>query len=276
MLRIGEFARIGGVSMKTLRHYDRLGLLKPAHIDPTNDYRHYEVGQLGDLMRILALKDCGFALEEIGDLLHDHDTAAIIALLQDRVAAQQAVVATEQDRLARLVGRLRQLSDAATDPAYDVALKRTEALTLVGLRRWIAGQAQIEALAIAVGARLAACGVVAAGPMVHLYHAIEADGERMDVFVGAPVMAVPAAVGDLLAVRLGADEEVACVLFRGDYAAIRNAYIALGAWLDGSGYRRSGPAREIYHRSPAHTPDPTAYVTEIQFPIQRSPYKEDA
>ena len=63
MLKIGDFARIGQVSIKALRHYDALGLLRPAHIQPETGYRFYDLAQLSDLARILALKDCNFSLD---------------------------------------------------------------------------------------------------------------------------------------------------------------------------------------------------------------------
>ena len=91
MLKIGEFARLSQVSMKTLRHYDTLGLLRPRHIDPENGYRMYELEQLADMMRIQALKACGLALEEIVQFLQTYDGTTIEALLSQRVTAQQQV-----------------------------------------------------------------------------------------------------------------------------------------------------------------------------------------
>ena len=69
MLKIGYFARISQVTVKTLHHYDRIGLLKPAHVDPFTSYRYYTIDQLGQLNRILALKDLGLSLEQIAQLL---------------------------------------------------------------------------------------------------------------------------------------------------------------------------------------------------------------
>src|SRR5574339_582645 len=66
MIRIGDFSKLSRVSVKTLRYYDETGLLKPVHVDPFTGYRLYEYSQLSTLHRILALKDLGFSLEEIG------------------------------------------------------------------------------------------------------------------------------------------------------------------------------------------------------------------
>ena len=62
MLKIGEFARMGQVSIATLRHYDQCGLLKPNELDPDTGYRYYSLDQLARLNRILAFKELGFPL----------------------------------------------------------------------------------------------------------------------------------------------------------------------------------------------------------------------
>src|SRR5690349_16822422 len=112
MLKIGEFARLSQVSIKTLRHYDALGLLRPSQVDEENGYRLYEMRQLAAMMRIQALKDCGCTLEEIAHLLRSSDVASIRELLQQRVEIQRQVVADEQARLQRLQARIEQLDGA--------------------------------------------------------------------------------------------------------------------------------------------------------------------
>lgn len=71
MFSIGDFARHGRVSVRMLRHYDALGLLRPARVDPATGYRSYAAGQLARLNRIVALKDLGFTLDQVATLLAD-------------------------------------------------------------------------------------------------------------------------------------------------------------------------------------------------------------
>ena len=71
MFRIGDFSKFSRVSIKMLRHYDEIGLLKPVHVDPFTSYRYYSVDQLPRLNRIIALKDLGFTLEQITRLLDE-------------------------------------------------------------------------------------------------------------------------------------------------------------------------------------------------------------
>ena len=65
MLRIGDFARLGGVTVRALRHYDEERLLAPARVDEATGYRSYQFDQLGALDRILALRDLGFSLADV-------------------------------------------------------------------------------------------------------------------------------------------------------------------------------------------------------------------
>lgn len=267
MLKIGEFARISQVSIKRLRHYDAIGLLRPSQVDPESGYRLYEIGQLAEIMRILALRDCGFALEEIAQLLPPHDLKALESLLRQRVTTQQQIVAEEQSRLQRLLGRVEQLAGTAHVLPYDVALKRSEPLTLVGLRGCVATAEEIGPFAWSVLRHFEQFALVPAGPLIHLYFDASAPDDRFDLFVGAPVAALPAEISDLCCERLTEGETLACVLYRGAYTGIGGAYMALSRWLATSGYRRAGPCREIYHWSPLHTADSAAYLTEIQYPI---------
>ncbi|HKD77320.1 MAG TPA: GyrI-like domain-containing protein, partial [Ktedonobacterales bacterium] len=238
----------------------------PSQIDPDSGYRLYGIDQLTDIIRIQALKDCGFALEEITLLMHTHDDSTIQSLLKQRIAAQQQIVVEEQARLQRIVARLHLLE--VSGATYAVATKRSEPITLVGMRRIVAAPSDIGPFACTVVSELAAREVAFAGLLIHLYY--EGMEEGFDLFVGAPVTVLPLESADLLCERLAGGELMASVIYRGDYAGISQAYAALDRWLATSGYHAGGPYREIYHRSPAHVDDPAEYITEIQCPVAES------
>ena len=71
MLTISEFARLGQVSPRMLRHYDETGLLTPAKVDAQTGYRFYDVAQLARLHRLVALRELGFGLEQIRPILEE-------------------------------------------------------------------------------------------------------------------------------------------------------------------------------------------------------------
>jgi DNA-binding transcriptional MerR regulator len=76
MFSIGEFARHGRVSVRMLRHYDAIGLLRPASVDAASGYRFYQASQLAELNRIIALKDLGFTLQQVQAILAEQVSAA--------------------------------------------------------------------------------------------------------------------------------------------------------------------------------------------------------
>lgn len=100
MFRIGDFSRLTRVSVKMLRHYDEIGLLLPIYVDPATSYRYYAADQLPLLNRIIALKDLGFSLDQIGLLLNDHVSLdEMRGMLKLRRAAVEQTVRREQQRL---------------------------------------------------------------------------------------------------------------------------------------------------------------------------------
>src|SRR5262249_56689758 len=124
MIKIGDFSRLGRVSIVALRHYDDLGLLKPASIDPETGYRYYTVEQLSRLHRILALKELGFSLEQVARLLCDEIPAAKLQgmLLLKRAELEQQLL-EQQARLTAIEARLRHLERDGAAPVYDVVLR---------------------------------------------------------------------------------------------------------------------------------------------------------
>src|SRR5579883_1927439 len=127
MFRIGDFSRMTQVTVKALRHYDDLGLLKPAHVDPFTGYRYYSATQLPLLNRILALKDLGLSLEQIGPFLdRDLSIDQLRALLLVKRNEVQHEIEAENARLQRIEARLRQMEQQSMVAGYDVVIKRVE------------------------------------------------------------------------------------------------------------------------------------------------------
>jgi DNA-binding transcriptional MerR regulator len=112
MFKIGDFARLGQVSSRMLRYYDQLGLLVPRHTDKWSGYRYYTIDQLGQLNRIIALKELGLTLEQIGDLVADSNRISA-ERLRGMLTLKRAEIARtlqeEQRRLGRVEARLRQI-----------------------------------------------------------------------------------------------------------------------------------------------------------------------
>lgn len=134
MFSIGDFARRGLVSVRMLRHYDAIGLLRPAHVDPASGYRFYQAGQFARLNRVIALKDLGFTLQHVQAILDDQvSVEELHGMLRLRAAELEAAIAADTARLARVQARLRAIENEGRMPTDDVLVKR---ITPSGSRNW--------------------------------------------------------------------------------------------------------------------------------------------
>lgn len=114
MFRIGDFSRIARVSARLLRFYDEIDLFKPAHADSQSGYRYYTVTQLAQLNRITVLKDLGFSLEQIRDILKtDISAAELRNMLLLRRNDVERTLTIEAQRLRHIETRIAQIKTTA-------------------------------------------------------------------------------------------------------------------------------------------------------------------
>ncbi len=99
-MRIKEVAELAGVSIRTLRHYDDIGLLKPAEVSPSG-YRHYSEENLKTLQQILFFKELGFPLQKIKEIIESPSFDRLGALELQRHLLIEKESAREHDCLDR-------------------------------------------------------------------------------------------------------------------------------------------------------------------------------
>jgi DNA-binding transcriptional MerR regulator len=268
MLKIGDFSALAKVSIKTLRFYDEAGLLQPEWVDPESGYRYYAARQIARLHRILALKDLGFSLEEVGQLLGEGVTAEQMrGMLRLQQAEQQRRVEEESDRLSRINSRIR-LIEKENDMAYEVVLKNLPKQKLASVRETIAAYNQVGALYPKVAAGLGP-GMASAEVGVALWHDLEFKEKDVDAEAGFLLKhEVPAQGG--VRVRDLEEATAACTIHNGAYRRLSEAYDALLQWVAENGYQMAGPAREVYlHLTMPVRQDDESYVTEVQVPVKK-------
>jgi DNA-binding transcriptional MerR regulator len=272
MLSIGDFARLGQVSPRMLRHYDALGILRPERVDPATGYRSYGVAQLARLHRLLALRDLGLNLEPIRQLLDDEPPLEELrGMLRMRRAQIEQTVAEEQARLRRVEAHLRALERSITMPTPDVVLKTTQPLriaeavdTAPGFGSENLGPVFMRLVPLVL-ARLEQVGA-RPGIMVAWYEEPSEDGTVV-VHAGFEIDAQAVDADDRVQVLDLPVVEAASVVHRGSMDDVEPVYEALVRWIEDSGYRLAGRSRELYHEW--HDNDHSRNVTELQMPIAK-------
>jgi DNA-binding transcriptional MerR regulator len=135
MFRIGEFAQIAQVSGRQLRFYDQLGLLRPAHTDQQTGYRYYSIRQLPLLNSILALKELGLSLEQIGPLLKNEiSPVELRGMLTMKRAQVERSLRDEESRLRHIESRIAQIDRHGGFENYDVVIKSIAPIPFLSLR----------------------------------------------------------------------------------------------------------------------------------------------
>jgi DNA-binding transcriptional MerR regulator len=282
MFRVGDFSRLSRVSVKMLRHYDEIGLLKPAWVDPLTDYRYYSADQLPRLNRILALKDLGFTLEQVAGLLQeDVGPERIRSMLTAKRAEIEAELHRQAARLAAVEARLR-LIEARADSPYEVVLRQVGSQLAACLRKVLPTADDMEQIFDDVETYVAGHGARAASPPLAIYYDPEYREQEVDVEIAIPVTRPLPEHGPLRTRELPAVALMACVVHVGDYATLGQASNALYLWVEANGYRAAGPNREVYLRfgvgsslgdvalPPIYlAPDARSFVTELQLPVER-------
>jgi DNA-binding transcriptional MerR regulator len=270
MFTIGEFARHGRVSVRMLRHYGATGLLCPARVDPASGYRFYAASQLARLNRIIALKDLGFSLGQVREMLDGQVSAEQLrGMLRLRQAELQSQLTADRARLTQVEARLQIIEREGTMPADDIQVKRIPAVRVAELTATAASLEPasitpvIQPLYEELGRRLGQAGVTPVGPAI-AYYEDGPDGDSVVVHATLPVNAEPGGRHDFEIVDLPAVEQAATVVHRGSMDNVLATIQVLAGWIEDNGYRADGYPREFYLECPE---DRAQWVTELQEPI---------
>lgn len=268
MLRIGDFSRLGNVTIVTLRHYDQLGLLKPDKVDPETGYRYYSAAQLPRLNRILLLKDLGFNLEQIARLLDQNlPVEQMVGMLKLRQAEVEQLVTAEQARLARIEARLNHIQQEDNLPEYDLIIKKIEPLRVLSIRDKIDTYPQARLLLRELKAHLQRYGLEWSYPNLTIWQEIEYLEHDIEVEAAVPLESKLPTTPRIGLRTLPEIEMAACAIHQGDYDTLTRAYEAAIKWCEANNFRLGAPFREVYlHYEKGN---PQADITEIQIPIEQ-------
>lgn len=262
MFTVGAFARVAGVSAKSLRAYDAAGLFRPAWTDPSSGYRYYSPAQLPQLRRILALRDVGLTRAEIGNLI---DGGSDLQAVLDRRRRELEAERRELDRrLAALA--IRVPSNGRRDDG-DVVVRALASETVATIDPALVG-GDVGAAFYEVETHVRDLGARAHRPP-------GAIPDEDVVFV--PIRrTIPAT--ERVGVRRLEATSAATLLHRGGYETLSTAQGELASWVDAAGYEPSGPARILYLQFGAEpelrVPPPWTvdrdedFLTELQLPVR--------
>lgn len=270
MLKIGEFSKLSRVSVRMLRHYDEIGLLKPAETDRFTDYRYYREDQLPTICRITALKDMGFSLADIIRILEIYDDKEKLAACFTAKQAELESLSQDTARKLSLLDAARKRLRKEESMNYNVTIKNIPERYAATVHTTIPRYEDEGTVWGTMMSETAYMKLTEAVPCLCAVTFLDGEYKESDVEVMA-WKTVKGSYPDTEHVKFKTLPEVtvASCTFKGGYHLITEVYAAVVAWIAENGYECTGPMFNIYHVSPHETQNPTEFVTEVCYPVRK-------
>jgi DNA-binding transcriptional MerR regulator len=283
VLRIGEFSRLSQVTIKALRYYDDMGLLKPARIDQFTGYRYYSVEQLPHIHRIIAFKELGLSLEKIATMLNDNlsseETAETLRQQEEQIKQR---IHEEETRLAQVRFRLHMIEMENKLPDLDVIVKLVPPQRALTLRISV-GQENLVVNLLAfqqeIERAITQHHIKLTGPWTEIHYAEEFRGDFEDVEFVLPVDEtqtedVPLETAGILKLTQIPELPMAATYIHhstddqgSDTRHISEILPILQRWIVDNGYKLCGAHRTVRHYGPLEHAEYRNWITEFQHEI---------
>ncbi|SDD25836.1 MerR family transcriptional regulator [Auraticoccus monumenti] len=261
MLAIGEFSRLTHLSVRTLRRYHDADLLVPATVDDASGYRYYSADQIPTAQVIHRLRELDVPLAEVRRIVRSADPATRADLVADHLRRLESELARTRAAVVSLRRLLRP------DPApLQVELRSVPATTVAAVE----GDVELDDVLPWYSGAMAELDALVSQPTGApggLYDNSLFEVGRGHLVVYRPTSRPPRG-GRVRPVTLPA-VELAAATHVGDHDDIQVTYGELGAWVVGNALAVAGPVRETYLVGPRDTADPSAWRTEIGWPVFR-------
>lgn len=268
-LKIGDFSRLCRVTVRTLRHYEEIGLFKPEIVDEWTGYRYYSVGQFQKMQDILMLKELGFSLEEIRELFEEETHYPSIKVLEEKIHICESELQRLRKRQAQLKAlvksqKKKQKMEHITIeklPAIIVATHRTVIPCYEKLGELICNVIMPEMIRINCKcANPSYCYTIEYGGYkpqnidIEYCEQMTEKGEDTNIIKFKEIPEVPTAV---------------CMKVFGSYDKLYQAYLDVFAWIEKEGYKVSGEPRANYVDGVWNEENPDRWLTIIQVPVEK-------
>lgn len=268
MYSIGVFSQINKVTTKTLRHYDEMGLLKPEYVDKITGYRYYTSSQLPTMHKILTLKQMGLSLTEIKEVLANPMAAEIYLKLKEREITDN--IRDEQLKLLQ-IQNYSNILKGNIKCMYTPVVKELPEVIAVSVRKIVNSYNDFFHLCPNIIAKeMKRLGCVCTVPeyCFNIYHDGEYKDKDIDVEICEAVTEMKEDTDILRFKKFERVDTAVCVLHKGPYSALRNAYIFIFEWIKDNNYEVIDFPRESYIDGIWNKENQEDWLTEVQVPVR--------
>ena len=267
MYSIGEFSKITGLTVKTLRFYHDQGVLEPSHVDPHSGYRYYDIGKIETAHVIAQLRKLDFPIADIAEILSSHeDESDILNFLQRQRHSIQEKLRSYQEIdavLDQIITKENEARQTMQTTSFEIEEKDLASMLIACVRMKgkysDCGQGFSQ-----IGRKF---GRHINGKPFLLHYDSEYKEEDADFEVCMPIRKGESKDG--ITVRELAGGRCVSLIHRGPYDTLGRSYAKILDYLQEHNYSTELPTREVYIKGPGmiFKGNPKKYLTEIQFMI---------
>ncbi|HEX3073907.1 MAG TPA: MerR family transcriptional regulator [Ignavibacteriales bacterium] len=264
MFTIGEFSKITGLTITTLRLYHEKGLLVPPDVNADSKYRAYDNASAERARIIIRLKEIGYSLAEIKDILDScEDEAELLdSLLRHKAEIEQKI---ERDKRAlqsieEIIQREKEAEQKMKEANYEPEIEQIEDMLIAGIKM----TGKYSDVGKAFGKLGKTLKMNIAGKAMNLYYDREYKEEDANYEACFPV-SKPVSEGEIES-RILKGGKAVTIIHKGPYENLGLSYQKLFEFIAKNNYEVIVPTREVYIKGPGmiFRGNPENYITEIQ------------
>lgn len=269
-LKIKEFSLLCGVTVKTLRHYEKIGLLQPFEVDEWTGYRYYNVSQMQAMENIRRLKEMGFSLDEISEMFASGSLKPTLQTLEKKIAESER----ELHKLQQRCTMLRNLVDSQNkiQKMEQISIQSLPEIIVASHRETISSYNDLGRLCCEViGPEMARLGCKCPEP--GYCFTIEHNEYRptnIDIEYCEQVEEMGTDSGIIQFKKIPAVEKAICMKHFGPYERLYQSYVELFKYIEQQGYKVIGAPRANYIDGIWNQEDPEKWLTMIQVPVEKA------
>lgn len=268
MLKIGEFASLTGISIHMLRNYDKIGLLIPEFVDNINNYRYYSENQIIAANRIQILKELGFGLKEISQIItcSDDDVRKIIEI---KIVEMNNSIKHIEQQIQQMHQAVNNF-DFFSDLVFSAKIVTLKARKVVSLRANISKFEDEGLLWEKLDGECSANNIITSKDdySYAITHSVDLQNNFIDTEVMKTVSEIPKEKSELRFYEIPETEAVV-VAFKGIYSSISDISCYVHNYIRDMDYEIYGAPLRKYYVSPRNECDPDNYITEYYFTLKK-------
>lgn len=270
MLKIGDFSRLGRVTIKTLRYWDEIGLLKPDFVNQDNGYRFYSPAKLAVVHQIQQMKELGLYLEDIADVLRKgREKNRWIGLLLSRKESLIEELQLCQTTITK-IDQMIQLAETE-ETMSSIEIRELPEVIVASMRTTIPSYNALFSVVPPMGDIMRKQGAVCRKPeyCFNIYHDGEYRENNIDVEICEAVIEARKDSDGVVYKKIPAVPTAAVITHKGPYENLGKSYSEIFSWIEENGYIIDGNPRESYIDGIWNREDPREWRTEVQVPVKK-------